>query len=131
MSKNRTLLTQMLGSKSVLSQARQKALLRFAKTKPLGAISLVILLIVVIVAIFREPLAPYDPLFLIPDAQLTSPNAQYWMGTDNYGDISCSSLFPRHKAIEKRCLATNAPASSRRNKSRQTNPKVDQSNGKI
>lgn len=85
MSKSRTLLTQMLGSKSVLSQARQKALLRFAKTKPLGAISLVILLIVVIVAIFREPLAPYDPLFLIPDAQLTSPNAQYWMGTDNYG----------------------------------------------
>jgi peptide/nickel transport system permease protein len=48
-------------------------------------IGLGILLLVTIVAVFAPLIAPYDPTALDPTANLASPSADHWLGTDNLG----------------------------------------------
>jgi len=57
----------------------------FVRRKPLGAVSLFLLLALMVIAVFARRLAPYDPLAQNYDAVLQSPNLQHLMGTDNFG----------------------------------------------
>lgn len=62
-----------------------KALGRFIRTQPLGAIGLVGIIIMLVAGSLATQLAPYDPLANRFDAVLLSPSADHWMGTDNFG----------------------------------------------
>lgn len=58
---------------------------RFFRTKPLGAIGLVVVLIFIFAAALAEQVAPYDPLFISYENLLAAPSAQHWLGTDDFG----------------------------------------------
>ena len=66
---------------------------RLVREKPLGTISGIIILILILVAIFADVLAPYPPgeVFLID--RLTGPSAQYLLGTDQLGRDLLSRLI--------------------------------------
>jgi peptide/nickel transport system permease protein len=58
---------------------------QFFRTKPLGAIGLVVVLACIVVAIFAEQIAPRDPLEISYENLLSAPSAQYMLGTDEFG----------------------------------------------
>lgn len=67
---------------------------RFIKTQPVGAVSLVFIFLVVIVAIFAPVLAPHDPVAQNRQAFLATPSAQHVMGTDDLGrDVFSRIIF--------------------------------------
>src|SRR5262245_48804418 len=57
--------------------------LRFARRKPLGAIGAVIVLVLLLMAVFAERIAPYPYAASIAGARMKPPSVQFWMGTDN------------------------------------------------
>lgn len=58
---------------------------RFIVTQPIGTLSIVFILMVVLIALFAPLIAPYDPVSQNRDAILSSPNANHIMGTDDLG----------------------------------------------
>jgi peptide/nickel transport system permease protein len=56
--------------------------LRFARRKPLGALSALLLVAICLVAVFAPLIAPYDPAENIRGARLQSPSADHFFGTD-------------------------------------------------
>jgi peptide/nickel transport system permease protein len=57
---------------------------RFARRKPLGAISAVVLILLALTALFAPVIATQDPLFQGRSTdRLQAPSAEHWMGTDN------------------------------------------------
>ncbi len=64
-----------------------------AKRKPLGAISLVIILIMVLLALFADILAPHDPLQMYGRAVMKPPSAEFPLGTDNFGRDMLSRII--------------------------------------
>jgi peptide/nickel transport system permease protein len=76
------------------SSARWWAAVRdFARRRSLGAVGAVVVLIMIVVAIFAGPLAPYDPLAVDFGAMLTKPNAAHWLGSDAFGRDVLSRLI--------------------------------------
>jgi peptide/nickel transport system permease protein len=61
------------------------AVLKFVRTKPLGAGGAVIILGMLFVAAFATALAPYDPYTGDYAAQFARPSAEHWFGTDGFG----------------------------------------------
>jgi peptide/nickel transport system permease protein len=61
------------------------AIRRFIVTKPLGAAGGVIILAMVIVAVFAEAIAPYDPYDINQRLQFSPPSLQHLFGTDEFG----------------------------------------------
>jgi len=58
---------------------------KFARTKPLGAAGALIILGMLVLALFAELLAPYDPYHSDYGAQFARPSAEHWFGTDEFG----------------------------------------------
>ena len=58
---------------------------RFVRTKPLGAAGAVIILGMLVLALFAEVLAPYDPYIGDYGQQFMRPSAEHWFGTDEFG----------------------------------------------
>jgi ABC-type dipeptide/oligopeptide/nickel transport system permease subunit len=56
-----------------------------ARRKPLGAVSAVIIAVVVFTAVFAPLLAPHNPTDTHPRDKLQGPNATYKLGTDDLG----------------------------------------------
>lgn len=77
--------------------ATQLAPLRFLRRltrTPLGAISLGVVLLYVLVAIFAPLLAPYAPETTALGARLRPPSSEHWLGTDALGrDIFSRVLY--------------------------------------
>jgi peptide/nickel transport system permease protein len=65
----------------------------FARRRTLGAVGAVVVLIMIVVAIFAGPLAPYDPLAVDFGAMLTKPSAAHWLGSDAFGRDVLSRLI--------------------------------------
>ena len=66
---------------------------RLVKEKPLGAVSGIIILILIFVAIFADVLAPYGFLELHLADRLQGPSAEYLLGTDQLGRDFLSRLI--------------------------------------
>ena len=66
---------------------------RFYRTSPIGAIGGIVLLFVIIVAIFANQLAPFDPLVSNVTAINDPPQGQHVLGTDNLGRDVLSRLI--------------------------------------
>jgi peptide/nickel transport system permease protein len=60
-------------------------LVRFCRKKPLGAGGGALMLIMVLTAIFADPLSTHDPIATDAAATLAQPGARHWLGTDHLG----------------------------------------------
>lgn len=59
--------------------------IRFIRTKPMGAAGLFIVMVFILMAIFSELLAPFDPLEVHYESIMAAPSWTYWLGTDDFG----------------------------------------------
>jgi ABC-type dipeptide/oligopeptide/nickel transport system permease subunit len=66
---------------------------RFTKTSPIGALAGVVLLLLTLVAIFADQVAPYFPLEADFRALRQPPTTAHWLGTDNLGRDVLSRLI--------------------------------------
>lgn len=66
---------------------------RFVRTSPIGAVSAVFLIVITLVAIFADQVAPYHPLEADFRALRQPPSATHWLGTDNLGRDVLSRLI--------------------------------------
>jgi peptide/nickel transport system permease protein len=70
------------------------ALVRFVRAKPLGAISALILLVFVIVAVLAPLLAPYSAVANNHSLEMNGPSLKHLFGTDQYGrDVLSRIIF--------------------------------------
>jgi peptide/nickel transport system permease protein len=69
------------------------AFIEFCRQQPLGAISFVIIVLMMFAGIFSPLVAPYDPLAIDFSSILAAPNWEHWCGTDAFGRDICSRLI--------------------------------------
>ncbi len=62
-----------------------RAVLRFCRAKPLGALGGLIVVAMLVLAAGAEWIAPYSYDTSVPGARMQPPGGQFWMGTDNLG----------------------------------------------
>ena len=62
-----------------------EAIVKFIRTKPIGAAGALIILVLLGVAASAELLAPYDPYHADYALQFSKPSAEHWFGTDEFG----------------------------------------------
>jgi len=62
-----------------------EAVIKFMRTKPLGAAGAVIILALMAVAASAELLAPYNPYHADYSQQFAKPSVEHWFGTDEFG----------------------------------------------
>ena len=74
-----------LDDPAIAGVSRVQALWRTMKKKPLGAFSAALLVVIVLMAIFADVLAPYDPLEPHPEIRLSAPSRVHPFGTDDIG----------------------------------------------
>ena len=67
------------------SIGRLQSLWRTIRRKPLGAFSAALLVVIVLMAIFADVIAPYDPLETHPEIRLSPPSRAHPFGTDDIG----------------------------------------------
>ena len=65
----------------------------FARRRTLGAIGAVVVAVMIVVGVFANFLAPYDPVAVDFGAMLTKPSATHWLGTDAFGRDVLSRLI--------------------------------------
>jgi len=68
-----------------MNDRRLKKILRFIKTKPLGALSAFVILLLVIAAVLAPFVSPFDPDAQDPNRVMTSPSLSNLFGTDQVG----------------------------------------------
>jgi peptide/nickel transport system permease protein len=74
--------------------ARQRSsYLEFARQQPLGAVSFVIIFVMMFAGLFSPLVAPYDPLDIDFASILAAPSWEHWCGTDAFGRDICSRLI--------------------------------------
>ena len=62
-----------------------RGLARFVRHKPLGAIGGAFVLVIALMAVLADVIAPYPPTDMHPEHLLEPPSARYWLGTDTFG----------------------------------------------
>ncbi len=81
---------------------RRSAVVDFCRQQPLGAVSFVIIFVMMFAGIFSPWVAPYDPLQISfdPAESLAPPSAAHWFGTDAYGrDIFSRIIYGSRTAM--------------------------------
>jgi peptide/nickel transport system permease protein len=73
--------------------SRIPGLLRLARRKYTGTISMVVIIVFAVVAITAQIIAPYDPLAVHTSVALRPPNTHFIMGTDELGRDIFSRLI--------------------------------------
>jgi peptide/nickel transport system permease protein len=77
----------------VLIRKPRGPVIEFCRQQPLGAVSFVIIVLMMFAGIFSGFVAPYDPLAIDFAAILSPPSWEHWCGTDAYGRDICSRLI--------------------------------------
>jgi peptide/nickel transport system permease protein len=76
------------------------AVVDFCRRRPLGAVGAAVVVLMVVVALSAELIAPYDPLAVHFGAMLAPPSAQHWLGTDAFGrDVLSRLLYGARTAL--------------------------------
>lgn len=73
------------GSPADVIRRRAADLRSFTVKRPVGALSLALVLILVLLAVFAPVVSPYDPLAQHSDAVMEAPDTQFLFGTDYFG----------------------------------------------
>lgn len=77
------------------------AVLRHLLRKPIGLVSLCIVIVIIIFALFADWLVPYDPIALDIKARMQSPSAAHWLGTDQLGrDLLSRAIMGGRVALQ-------------------------------
>jgi peptide/nickel transport system permease protein len=93
-------MTTLAPSAPALPSRSPSAIVEFCRQQPLGAISFVIIVVMMFGGIFSDLVAPYNPLDIDFAAILTAPSAEHWFGTDAYGrDILSRIIFGSRTAL--------------------------------
>ncbi|MPZ46471.1 MAG: ABC transporter permease subunit [Betaproteobacteria bacterium] len=58
---------------------------KWVSDQPLGAVSAVGVIVMIVIAIFAPQISPYDPVETHYETMMQAPSAEYWLGTDQYG----------------------------------------------
>ena len=69
------------------------AALRLMRRKPLGAAGAMIVVLMLLMALLADFIAPYDPVVNAFDRMAMAPNAENWLGTDQFGRDLLSRLI--------------------------------------
>lgn len=70
------------------------------KRQPLGAAGALIVIGMIFMTIFAEYISPYDPVANAFEYMLTAPNADFWLGTDQFGrDILTRLIYGARTAL--------------------------------
>jgi peptide/nickel transport system permease protein len=79
-----------------------------ARRKPLGALSVLVIATLVVMAVFAPVLAPYDPIQTHPREKLLAPGAEgYVLGTDEFGrDVLSRIIHGARPSLTAGILAT-------------------------
>jgi ABC-type dipeptide/oligopeptide/nickel transport system permease subunit len=72
-------------AEAVEAVGRLRALWQVLRKKPLGLVSAILLVVLVVTAIFADVIAPYDPLEAHPEIRLSPPSRAHLFGTDDIG----------------------------------------------
>ena len=73
---------------------------KFIRTKPVGAAGAFIIAAMLFVAFFATALAPYDPYRGDYAVQFTRPSAEHWFGTDEFGrDVMTRIMYGARIAL--------------------------------
>ena len=79
---------------------RRHPVVLFMMHQPLGAAGLVVIIAMGICAAFAQWVALYDPLTVDYAAQLVSPSAEHWLGTDSFGrDVASRIIYGARTAL--------------------------------
>ena len=74
---------------------------RFAQRKPAGAISAVVLIFLMLIALLAPLIATHDPILQSAPERLQGPSANHWMGTDNLGrDVFSRVIYGARISLE-------------------------------
>jgi peptide/nickel transport system permease protein len=77
-----------------------QAIYDFTRQRPLGAIGAVIIVVMALVALTANWLAPYDALATDYAAMLSAPSATHWLGTDAFGrDVLSRIIYGSRTAL--------------------------------
>jgi peptide/nickel transport system permease protein len=77
-----------------------QAALDFTRQRPLGTIGAAIILVMSVVGLSAQWIAPYDALQTDYGAMLAAPNGLHWLGTDAYGrDVLSRIIFGSRTAL--------------------------------
>jgi peptide/nickel transport system permease protein len=77
---------------SKLHSPLQRAAIRVLHN-PMGVVGAAVLAVLGAMAIFAPWIAPYDPLAQHAGSELLAPNAQFWLGTDQFGRDELSRVI--------------------------------------
>jgi len=76
------------------------SLLGFCRQQPVGALSLIVILVMLFASVFAEWIAPYDPLDIDYFAILQAPNWDHLAGTDPFGrDVFTRLIYGARTAL--------------------------------
>jgi peptide/nickel transport system permease protein len=93
-------MTTLAPTAPALPSRSPSAVIEFCRQQPLGAISFVIIVMMMFAGIFSNLVAPYDPLDIDFEGILTAPSAAHWFGTDAYGrDILSRVIYGSRTAL--------------------------------
>ena len=74
--------------------------LDFSRKRPLGALGAVIIIVMTLVAVAAQGLAPYDALATDYGAMLSAPGGKHWLGTDAFGrDVLSRIIYGSQTAL--------------------------------
>jgi len=77
-----------------------EAIIKFARTKPIGAAGALIIVLMMVVAALAEVLAPFDPYRADYGLQFARPSFEHWFGTDEFGrDIMSRIIYGARIAL--------------------------------
>ena len=79
---------------------RRSAILEFCRQQPLGAVSFVVIFVMMFAGIFAERVSPYNPDDIDFAGILSAPSWDHWAGTDAYGrDILSRIIYGSRTAL--------------------------------
>ncbi len=89
---------------AVLERAKWRdwleVIVRFTRTKPLGAAGAAIVIVMILAAIFADVVSPFHPLDTNYSAQFVPPSATYWLGSDYFGrDVFTRIIYGSRTAL--------------------------------
>ncbi len=90
----------MASSEDQALQRWLQTIIRFCRQRPLGAIGGAVVLIMILLAVLADLIAPYDPLVTDYAAMLLRPSAEHLLGTDTYGrDVLSRIIYGSRTAL--------------------------------
>jgi peptide/nickel transport system permease protein len=79
---------------------QRNAILDFCRQQPLGAVSFVVIFVMMFAGVFSGLVAPYNPLDIDFSSILVAPSWEHWAGTDAFGrDILSRIIYGSRTAL--------------------------------